>query len=344
MILSASLGPQARVSGSHGDVWSPAWAHDDNLYVVSDDTKGFDQACNSNLAVHRLTGTHSAGLRGETINAMSDYGALAELGQDRASWKANGLTAVDGRLYLSVSRHAYFAPARYPVQEATDASIVRSDDLGRTWSPIPEFDNAMFPGPTFGAPFFVQYGRDGHGATDDFVYAISASGVWNNGTSMVLGRVPRSRIEYLDPGDWEFVIGFDELEAPIWGRRHDRARIILRAPGQVSMTGVQYLEPLRTYVMPQWHYVDLNLPEPERWQYSRWTLYDAEQPWGPWRAFQSTEFRPQGFYNPSIVNKFISQDGARGVIFTAGDFKTGAYYALHSVPYTLEIGETRNGT
>jgi hypothetical protein len=90
------------MTNSYGDVWATAWADDDLLYSVSDDTPGFDGFRNSNLAISVLAGDSAEDLSGHTVNAMEEYGACNEEGPDGATWKANGLTCVDGVLYLSV--------------------------------------------------------------------------------------------------------------------------------------------------------------------------------------------------------------------------------------------------
>ena len=51
----------------------------------------------------------------------------------------------------------------------------------------------MFPGRTFGAPAFVNFGKDNLGARDKFVYAISGEG-WDDGSHCRLGRVPEESI------------------------------------------------------------------------------------------------------------------------------------------------------
>lgn len=341
-IVSATLGAPLRVQPEgHGDVWTTTWAGDDHLYSVADDSNGFGGACESNLAIHRIIGTDPTALRGETVNCMRGYGDLAALGDDGACWKANGLACVDGVLYLSVSRHYYYNTSPFWIQNAWDSSIVKSEDYGETWSAAPRFGTATFPGASFGAPFFVHFGKDGH--TDvphakSYIYAVSSDGVWNNGSSMALGRVPSERIGALDRGDWEFIQGFADGE-PVWGARHDTARAVFRSPGRTSMTGVQYLSPLGIYVMPQWHYPHLDRPHPDRWQVTRWELYQAAEPWGPWTLFHEGVFAPQAFYNPSIPAKFVSEDGLSFWIFTAGDFATQAHYALHAVPVSLEVEE-----
>jgi len=350
-IVKAQIGDSIRVADCGGDVWTTTWADDDNLYCATDDTSGFNHACDSNLAVQRVSGGPPPNLRGETVNAMREFGKAGELKEDRASWKASGLTAVDGVLYLAVSRHYYDGVGdtssdsthHFWVQETWDASIVKSADHGKTWSEAPKLGQAMFPGRIFSNPFFVQYGKDSREAMDgaaEYVYVVSNDGTWNNGNWMTLGRVSRGLIGRLEAGDWEFVHGFDAQGEPIWRTRHDNATYVFRAPGRASMTGIHYLAPLDLYLMPQWHYPHLDDPK-RRWQATRWEFYQAPAPWGPWTLFHSQDFEPQGFYNPSIPSKFISEDGRKFWIFVAGDFssahKAKDYYGLNVVPVTLEV-------
>jgi len=108
------------------------------------------------------------------------------------TWKGNSIISVDGVLYVGVSQHssAYDYPDH--IQRVYDASIVKSEDHGETWSIKPMAGQAMFPGPRFVTPSFVQFGKDYQDAMDDYVYAISSSGTWNNGNNMTLGRVQRT--------------------------------------------------------------------------------------------------------------------------------------------------------
>jgi hypothetical protein len=350
-ILKAQIGKPIRLANCWGDVWTTTWADDDNLYTVSDDTTGFNKACDSNLAIHRITAGPPPNIEGVTLNPMSEFGKAVELKEDRASWKASGLTCVDGVLYLAVSRHYYDGVGdesenpvhRFWIQETWDASILKSTDHGKTWSPAPKLGHAMFPGRVFSNPFFVQYGRDGHGSKDDadkYVYAVSNDGSWNNGNWMILGRVSKGLIGRLDLGDWEFVHGFDEQGKPIWGPRHDNALYIFRSPGHASMTGIHYLRGLDLYIMPQWYYPHLEDPK-RRWKVTRWEFHSAPAPWGPWTLFHTQDFEPQSFYNPSIPSKFISQDGREFWIFVAGDFKENEQpdnvYGLNMIPVSLDV-------
>jgi hypothetical protein len=341
--LRAHLGGAIRYPESHGDLWTATWADDDNLYVASDDTQGFDKACSSNLAMSKIKGGMPPDVHGVTINAMSEFGGWGELRkEDGAMWKACGLTSVDGVLYLSVSRHLNpdYAPW---IQQTWDATIISSRDHGKTWSAAPNLNQAMFPGRIFSTPFFVQYGKDGQGTkdgADQFVYAVSNDGTWNNGNWMTLGRVRRDRIARLDPRDWEFVHGYDGKGGVIWQPRWDDAVQTFRNPGRTSMTGIHYIAPLDLYILPQWYYTQLD-NEARRWKATCLEFYYASAPWGPWTLFHTQNFEPQGWYNPCIPGKFVSSDGRKFWIFVAGDWTTAdtthGLYGLWMIPVTLEL-------
>jgi hypothetical protein len=344
-IVKATIGTPIRVPASHGDLWTTAWAEDGNLYTASDDTTGFDRAVSSNLALSRIDGDDPRALHGVTINGMPEYGGWGEVSKiDHAFWKADGLASIDGVLYMTVSRHSGYMDCDFPHQEAFDSTIISSSDHGVTWSPQPAFGASMFPGPSFATPFFVDFGQDYGDAIDEYVYAVSTDGAWNNGSSMRLGRVRRDRIGRLDAADWEFIQDVDhEGDAePIWGPRHETARSIFRSAGRTSMTGIHYIEQLGIYVLPQWHYPAIG--EPDRgWGITRWELYQASKPWGPFTIFHTQDWTPSALYNPWIVTKFSSEDGTRLWIFAAGDWRTCVkpnderHYMLHVVPIELEV-------
>ena len=347
-IISGHFGQATRYPNSHGDVWTTTWVGDGALYSVSDDTYGIDRAANSNLAVHRIVGDMPPNIRAETINPMREYGHLAQFLDDDGMWKANGLTCIDDVLYMSISRHAHPLKQRYFIQETWDSSIIKSEDYGKTWSAKPQLGRAMFPGPTFSTPFFVAYGQNGSATVDEadkYVYAVSSNGVWNNGSSMTLGRVPRERIARLDPSDWEFIQTFTEQGEPVWRPRHDTARYIFRSPGKTSMTGIHYIAPLGLYILPQWHYTALDDPA-LRWKRTKFQFYQAEAPWGPWSLFCEQDFA-ESWYNPCIPSKFISPDGCSLWVFAAGDFTNNgevdsnnnyiSYYGLWMMPLRLEV-------
>src|SRR5262245_55279009 len=115
--------PRRHAAEVYGDTWTPAWASDDSVYVIADDSHG-PECTSSNLALYRLSGDPNA-LELDAINCMSDYGPAESRGP---FWKANGLIAIDGILYMTVSQHVW--PEPDPLQRARDASIIKSSDYG----------------------------------------------------------------------------------------------------------------------------------------------------------------------------------------------------------------------
>ena len=97
-------------------------------------------------------------------------------------------------------------------QTALNASLIKSTDRGRTWtrSAQENYEHPMWPGGSFGAPFFVHYGRNGGQVEQDratqYVYACSTNGFWNDGDSLILGRVLRSQLSRLNSADWEYLL------------------------------------------------------------------------------------------------------------------------------------------
>jgi hypothetical protein len=302
---------------SHGDVWSCAWADDGEIYAAADDTRGIADDCDSNLAIFRVSGTppdHTV----TQVNPMAEYGRIGQReGQD--TWKANGMTCVDGVLYLSVSQHSSAGDYPDKIQRVYDATIVESEDHGRTWSSKPPAGRAMFPGLRFATPFFVQFGQDYGGCFDDHVYAVSNSATWNNGNHMVLGRVRRDRIGRLDPADWEFFASADAQDNPSWTPELVRKpTAVFKFRGFTSMAGIQYVPAFDRFVLAQWAYTDLDGARP--WRRTMLHLYEAPRPWGPWRHVHTEPDWGHAYYNPSLPAKWFEDGGRRGWMTAAGNF------------------------
>jgi hypothetical protein len=91
-IVDVALGKPIVYANSNGDVWQATWADDGELYSCSDDTSGFNNACNSNFAYHKISGDDPARLVGATVNPMRDYGKAAAEGKDRCNCRNSGAT------------------------------------------------------------------------------------------------------------------------------------------------------------------------------------------------------------------------------------------------------------
>ena len=332
-----------RYDNSFGDTWINAWAGDGNIYSVADDTSGFDNACDSNLAFNRLEGDDPYNLKCTTINPMNEYGMAGELWGDGCCWKADGMTCVDGVMYVGVSRHRYGTKDFGNHQTAENASIIKSTDYGLTWtrSARENYEKPMFLGRNFGAPFFVKYGKDGTGKAhnaDQYVYAVSNNGYWDNGDRMVLARVPRTRIADMERKDWEFYRGNgkDGMLDSSWTVKDYAATPIISSPERCGMTGIQYLEGLDRYVMLQWCYPELQMGNGS---YTEWDIYFSSTPWGPWEKTCTKVFKGPGYYNPDVCGKFTRADGKKLILFTSGKAGSTEHYKLVIMPYTLLVEE-----
>jgi hypothetical protein len=104
------------------------------------------------------------------------------------------------------------------------------------------------------------------------------------------------------------------------------------------MCGIHYVPGLDRYILPQWHYTRLDDPS-RTFDATRWEFYEGPAPWGPWSLFYAQDFEPEGWYNPCLPAKFISPDGKKLWIFTAGNFirQELSLYELWMMPMTLEV-------
>lgn len=343
-IYGASLGPDKVYLQGFGDTWYATWADDGDLYVTSDDTSGFDGKCRSqlrgsgvNVSVNRLHGNDPTELSGESVNCLDAYDVWPDP-KNNVSWKTTGILSLDGTLYLVVEQDTYEDSANLGKETARDATIIKSTDHGKTWSGSESESAAqpMFHGTRFGAPSFIQYGRDGTGGVDGgetYVYAISNDGSWDNGDSIVLGRVRRSDLSRLRGEDWEFYSNGH------WSRRMEDATPVLQEPGHLGNSSSTYIPALHKYILASWYYPNCTgyaAPGCDVHR-SRWVWYQASKPWGPWTKFWEPEWYPDGYYNPILVNKFLAPDGESGWIFTAGYFWDLTWYRLIAAPFVLDL-------
>ncbi len=202
---------------------------------------------------------------------------MAVVASTKASWKANGMVCVDGVLYLSVSQHRHWRADC--IQKTYDASIVKSEDYGKTWTAEPAVGDAMFADNFFSTPWFVKYGKDHNDSPDDYVYAVSHDGAWNNGSFLMIGRIHKSKIADLNPDNWQIFAGPDKDSGELRWNNHLVKVTKKPKPGDdigdipdalstpvpifedryhVGMTGIQYVPALDRYILGQWFFPDLD--------------------------------------------------------------------------------------
>jgi hypothetical protein len=188
----------SQIAASQGDEWAPTWADDGNLYTGNDDGSSFGGIGSRSVAFGKLVGDEANQLKGVTISDMGAYGQEPAR-PDKANWKTTNSYCVDGVLYMFVTRCLYPEQAADPHHRHifSNSSIIKSTDKGVNWkrSSSENYDHPMFAGLRFGAPYFVWYGKNGHADVDNgdqYVYAISNNGHFEDGDNYILGRVSRS--------------------------------------------------------------------------------------------------------------------------------------------------------
>jgi len=336
---------------SNGDTWDPFWTDDGNLYAFNCDGRGFGpKGRGRNLAFNQLAGEASDALTGSQVNSMDEYGESSKRGADGATWKACGQECIDGAFYAFVSRNTYGDQSGDPLmrQTAVNSNLIKSTDRGLTWTRTADENYAqpMWPGPAFGAPFFVHYGQDGGRLTRDgadrFVYASSTNGFWNDGDSYILGRVERTKLAALRSADWSYYSGGDGARGTNWSAKIADARPILSSPAHCGQGPICFIPTLRLYLLIAWYNTAKMTKwfEPNRMQYD---VYQAEHPWGPWEfvsSFDDSFISSRHMYGPSLCARFQRRAGSEVhmTMFTAGcpfeDVPQGLY-KMWEIPLIL---------
>lgn len=355
VIKNLEMGTPIFLDSTYGDTWITTWADNDTLYCTADDT-GLSpterettevNALNSNrgidfynsLALYKISGDKPTELSVTAANPMSEYNTGHE---PCFTWKATGITCVDGVLYMAIGRHDYpysHNPPRENRKQLTmNASIIKSTDHGKTWSRSEKenFENPMFPGSKFGAPYFFDYGKNyeiSADGSDKYLYAISNDGYWNNGHSMVLGRVEKTKLKNLVGKDWEFYKGNgkDGSDAVNWTSNVDKALPVLVDSNKVGMSSVAYIKPLRKYLLFQWYFPPYSFCGDN----SYFKIRESTTPWGPWIIYHEEIITDGGWYNPAIISKFTSPDGKRFFVSVGGDCRTLRWYKFTVLPFTI---------
>ncbi|HMD85495.1 MAG TPA: hypothetical protein VKO18_12445 [Terriglobia bacterium] len=335
---------------SNGDTWDPFWADDGRLYSFNCDGRGFGKV-HENLAFNRFDGESLTDLVGVQINPMSEYGPANQRGKDHATWKVCGQECIDGVFYSFVSRNVYGNESHDALmrQTAFNSSLIKSMDRGLTWQRTADenYTRPMWPGPKFGAPFFVHYGKNGGNVDRDgaseYVYAASTNGFWNDGDSLILGRARRKALPRLDASDWEYFMGRDGASSGRWSKHIDSATPILERPAKCGQTPICYVHTLGIYLLISWYNpaVLTKWFEPSEMCYD---FFQAEHPWGPWSLIRSISdsFLAPGshMYGPSLCSKFQESNGSEVwlAMFTCGcqfEDKPSGIYKAWTIPVVL---------
>jgi hypothetical protein len=280
--------------GARGsDNWPLTWADDDALYGAYGDGTGFEPFVPKKLSMGfaRITGGPD---RFNGVNVRSPSGET--FGDGQKGKKSSGLLMVNGVLYLWV-------------RNAGNSQLAWSNDRGKTWT----WSDWRFT-TSFGAPTFLNFGRNYAGARDDFVYIYShdSDSAYTAADRMVMARVPADKIR--ERAAYEFFKGLDSTQQPLWTASIDERGAVFQHTGRCYRSGITYNAGLRRYLWSQ------ILPGTDARFQGGFGVYDALEPWGPWTTAYYTDRWDTGpGETSSFPTKWMSADGTIVHMVFSGD-------------------------
>lgn len=274
------------------DNWPATWGDDGKLYTAYGDGWGFKPQVEKKLSLglSAVSGSPPK-LRGVNIRSKS----AEQVGQGRQGKKASGMLMVGGVLYMWV-------------RNAGNSQIAWSTDLGKTW----KWADWMFT-TSFGAPAFLQFGKNYSGARDDYVYIYShdSDSAYKPADRMVLARVKKGRL--CDRKAYEF---FVKIETGLveWSRDINQRGAVFRHKGNCYRSGVSWNLGLKRYLWCQ------TIPKGDARFAGGFGIYAAKKPWGPWKTVYFTRKWDTGpGETSSFPTKWISSDGKTAHLLFSGN-------------------------
>jgi len=284
-----------KASGS--DNWPITWADDDNQYTAYGDGWGFEPKTKKKLSlgIAKITGS-PPDFKGVNIRTATGE----RLGQGAKGAKASGMLMLDGVLYMLV-------------RNTGNSQLAWSADHGESWT----WCGWKFT-ESFGAPTFLNFGRNYAGARDKFVYIYShdSDSAYQPADRFVMARVPSSEIR--NRSSYTFFKGLDEQGGPAWTKNIRQRGAVFVNPDNCYRSQVSYNRGLKRYLWCQVLPASRH-PQGTRFQ-GGFGIYDAPQPWGPWTTVYYTQEWDVGpGETSSFPTKWISYDGKTCHLLFSGD-------------------------
>ena len=194
---------------------------------------------------------------------------------------------VDGVLYMLV-------------RNTGNSRLAWSADHGESWT----WCDWKFT-TSFGAPTFLNFGKNYTGARDKFVYIYShdSDSAYEPADRFVMARVPVSKIK--NRRSYKFFKGLDDSGRPGWTENIAERGAVFTNPGKCYRSGISYNAGLKRYLWCQTIYG----PDDMRTK-GGIGIFDAPQPWGPWTTVYYTQDWDVGpGETSSFPAKWIADDG-----------------------------------
>jgi len=370
-----------RYPGSGSDMHWWTWGIDDAIYVLDDDGKNFGGPINY-AHVLKATGippNHKV----ETVTDFMEIPFRKMMPKDKMLHRyVDGIIAVDSLLYVSIYDYDWNLPrlAPYfdsirprlenydPFKSAPEpmlshlfftsaysknygiAGIIKSTDMGKTWTNVPDANTPRFLGPRFAGLTFLNFGpgySDVPQHLSPYVYAMSNDGSWETGDNVFMARVHKDSI--INRSAWQFLSRIKN-NVPTWSKSEDDSYPIFTDPGHTAHPTISYNKALKRYILGMYSDVFPHRENASNEEWSKWDkesemqLYESKNPWGPWKIFHNE--KPWGgarhsAYLPQIPNKWWSKDGLSGTVMFAGDYtavhKHHEYYGFMTQSFKLKL-------
>ena len=268
------------------DNWPITWAEDGHMYTAYGDGWGFEPRTEKKLSngLARITGG-GGDFRGENIRSSEGE----TLGDGAQGAKASGMLAIDGTLYMLL-------------RNVGNSQLAWSENLGVNWTYGFKFTES------FGCPAFLNFGQNYQGARDGYVYVYSQDGhsAYENYDGVVLARVPREKIR--ERRAYEYFKGTDSAGNPLWSPDPEQSSHLFSFPGHCHRLDVVYNPGLKCYLMALAHN-----------HRGSWGIYEASEPWGPWkRAFYTDYWGLGDTHGYRMPSKWIAADGKSFYLLFSG--------------------------
>ena len=276
------------------DNWPATWGDDDKLYTAYGDGWGFKPKVEKKLSLglSAVTG-HPPKLRGVNIRSKT----AEQIGQGRKGKKASGMLMIDGVLYMWV-------------RNAGNSQLAWSADRGQSW----KWADWKFT-TSFGAPTFLQFGRNYTGARDDYVYIYShdSDSAYKPADRMVLARVKKNRLR--DRKAYEFFVKIETGHVK-WSPDINKRGAVFKHAGNCYRSGISWNLGLKRYLWCQ------TIPKGDARFAGGFGIYAGEKPWGPWKTVYFTRKWDTGpGETSSFPVKWMSKDGRTvHLLFSGNDY------------------------
>jgi len=196
-----------------------------------------------------------------------------------------------------------------------------SKDLGKTWTASPlTGDNTLFKESgkanskvKFGAPHFVDFGKNMEHSPDGKAYLVghgavrpNADNSWISGDQAYLARVTPTQSNINEMSKYEFFAGHGRGGKPKWTRDFSEIKPLMEWNDNAGCVTITWNEPLKKYLMCVTY--GYKLGGPGKTDFDTYIM-ESTKITGPWKIVTYlNSFGPQAYF-VNIPSKFISKDG-----------------------------------